>query len=105
VPAGGRALIDTGLAIRVPDNCYGRVAPRSGLAVKYGIDVGAGVIDSDYTGPVKVLLFNHGDADFVVNAGERIAQFIVVKIDARAFDVAEALGDTERGAAGFGSTG
>jgi len=105
VPAGGRALVDTGLAIRVPADCYGRVAPRSGLAVKYGIDVGAGVIDSDYTGPVKVLLFNHGDADFVVNAGDRIAQFILVKIDARAFDVVEALDDTERGAAGFGSTG
>jgi dUTP pyrophosphatase len=105
VPAGGRALVDTGLAIRVPADCYGRVAPRSGLAVKYGIDVGAGVIDSDYTGPVKVLLFNHGDADFVVNAGDRIAQFILVKIDTSTFDVVEALDDTERGAAGFGSTG
>jgi deoxyuridine 5'-triphosphate nucleotidohydrolase len=80
VKTNNRSLISIGLAIKVPEGYYGRIASRSGLAVKYGIDVGAGVIDSDYTGPVKVLLFNHGDEDFVVSEGDRIAQLIIEKI-------------------------
>jgi dUTP pyrophosphatase len=64
VPAKGKACLSTGLRIAVPAGTYGRVAPRSGLAAKHFIDVGAGVIDEDYRGELKVLLFNHGDADF-----------------------------------------
>jgi len=80
VPARGKALVDTDISIAVPADTYGRVAPRSGLASKHSIDVGAGVIDADYRGPVKVLLFNLGDADFKVEVGERIAQLIVERV-------------------------
>jgi dUTP pyrophosphatase len=79
VPKRGQALISTGLAFAIPTGNYGRVAPRSGLAVKNSINVGAGVIDSDYRGEVKVLLFNHGDADFEISEGDRIAQLIIEK--------------------------
>ncbi|KAL8655982.1 MAG: hypothetical protein Q9210_000550 [Variospora velana] len=64
VPARGKALVETDIAIAVPEGTYGRIAPRSGLAVKNFIDTGAGVIDADYRGQVKVLLFNHADTDF-----------------------------------------
>ena len=73
VPARGKALIRTGLAFSIPEGSYGRIAPRSGLAAKNFIDVGAGVIDSDYRGEVRVLLFNHSTEDFKVTEGDRIA--------------------------------
>lgn len=83
----------------------GRIAPRSGLASKHFIDTGAGVIDADYRGPVKVLLFNHGDADFAVDEGDRIAQLVLERVATP--DVVEAaeLDESARGAGGFGSTG
>ncbi|XP_023312159.1 deoxyuridine 5'-triphosphate nucleotidohydrolase-like [Anoplophora glabripennis] len=105
VPARGKLLIDTGLKIQLPDGCYGRIAPRSGLAVKKFIDVGAGVIDQDYTGVIKVVLFNHSDEDFLVKKGDRIAQLICEKIfypELEEVDVLEKK--TERGDGGFGST-
>jgi dUTP pyrophosphatase len=73
VPAKGKALVGTGLAFGIPEGNYGRIAPRSGLAAKNFIDVGAGVIDSDYRGEVKVLLFNFSDVEFKVAEGDRIA--------------------------------
>ena len=73
VPARGKACISTGIAMAIPLGNYGRIAPRSGLAAKNSIDVGAGVIDADYRGEVKVLLFNLSDVDFEVKAGDRIA--------------------------------
>ena len=73
VPARGKSLVGTGLAFGIPEGNYGRIAPRSGLAAKNSIDVGAGVIDSDYRGEVKVLLFNFSDEDFSFNEGDRIA--------------------------------
>ena len=73
----GNTLVGTGIALSIPPGCYGRVAPRSGLAVKHCIQVGAGVIDPDYTGEVKVVLFNHGDKDFEVKKGDRIAQLVL----------------------------
>jgi len=105
VKAKNRSLVSIGLAIKVPEGYYGRIASRSGLAVKYGIDVGAGVIDSDYTGPVKVLLFNHGDEDFVVSEGDRVAQLIIEKIGHLNINVVNELTETIRGSGGFGSTG
>ena len=108
VPARGRMLVDTGLAMEIPEICYARVAPRSGLAVKHGICVGAGVIDSSYRGPIKVLLFNHSDEDFKVNIGDRIAQIIFEYIDpvpnVVQVDYSE-LTTSDRGSGGFGSTG
>jgi deoxyuridine 5'-triphosphate nucleotidohydrolase len=80
VPARGKVLVDTDISIAVPASTYGRVAPRSGLASKHSIDVGAGVIDADYRGPVKVLLFNLSEVDFKVEVGERVAQLIVERV-------------------------
>lgn len=73
VPARGKVLVGTGLAFGIPVGNYGRIAPRSGLAAKNSIDVGAGVIDSDYRGEVKVLLFNLSDTDFAFKAGDRVS--------------------------------
>jgi dUTP pyrophosphatase len=73
VPAQGKCCVTTGIAVRIPPEHYGRIAARSGLAVKKSIHVGAGVINEDSTGEVKVLLFNHGDEDFNILEGDRIA--------------------------------
>ena len=108
VPSRGRCLIKTDIAVAVPKGTYGRVAPRSGLTLKNGMDVGAGVIDEDYRGNVGVILFNHSDTDFVVKTGDRIAQLILEKIELvptqEVFEIRD-LGETERGARGFGRTG
>lgn len=101
----GRAVIPTGLIICVPPRHYGRVAPRSGLAVKDGIDVGAGVIDPDYRGAVGVVLFNHSDIEFYVKKGDRIAQLILEKVSTPDVIEIKDLDQTERGAGGFGSSG
>ncbi|KAL0781502.1 hypothetical protein CaCOL14_002838 [Colletotrichum acutatum] len=105
IPARGKAMVDTDIAISVPAGTYGRVAPRSGLASKNFIDTGAGVIDADYRGQVKVLLFNHADTDFEVAEGDRIAQLIIERIfTPEVVEVVE-LEESVRGAGGFGSTG
>jgi dUTP pyrophosphatase len=102
---GKRALISTGIAVKLPPGVYGRVAPRSGLAVKNGIQVGAGVVDADYRGEVKVLLFNHGDVEFNVHVRDRIAQLICEKYEAPEVTIVTSLDETNRGEGGFGSTG
>ena len=95
----------TGLSISFPAGLYARIAPRSGLALKKFIDIGAGVVDSDYRGEVGVVLFNHGDQDFQVKMGDRIAQLILEKIDTPPVEEVQCLDDTVRGTGGFGSTG
>jgi dUTP pyrophosphatase len=105
VPARGKALIKTNIAIQLPSGTYGRVAPRSGLAWKHSIDVGAGVIDEDYRGDVGVILFNFSDTDFAIAEGDRIAQLILEKYAVADVVEAEELEDSVRGAGGFGSTG
>ncbi|XP_059453619.1 deoxyuridine 5'-triphosphate nucleotidohydrolase isoform X2 [Corylus avellana] len=105
VPARGKALVPTDLSIAIPEGTYARIAPRSGLAWKHSIDVGAGVIDADYRGPVGVILFNHSDVDFEVKAGDRIAQLIIEKIMTPDVMAVEDLDSTVRGEGGFGSTG
>ena len=95
----------TDLSVSVPPGTYGRIAPRSGLALRCGVDVGAGVVDSDYRGPVGVILFNHSDTDFSISAGDRIAQLILEKIEQADVVETDELGSTERGHGGFGSTG
>ena len=106
VPARGKALIPTDLSIAVPCGTYGRIAPRSGLALRHSLDVGAGVVDGDYRGPLAVLLFNHSDTDHAVQVGDRVAQLILEKIAEEAeVEETEELGTTERGQGGFGSTG
>lgn len=105
VPRGTRMIVNTGIAVVIPRDCYGRIAPRSGLAVKHGIQVGAGVVDPDYTGELKVVLFNHGDGDFSISTGDRIAQLILERCETPPVQEVGALHETERGAGGFGSTG
>lgn len=107
IPAQGQGLVATDISIIVPVGTYGRVAPRSGLAVKHGISTGAGVIDADYRGEVKVVLFNHSKKDFEIKSGDRIAQLVLERIVNADISVItkEELDTTERGEGGFGSTG
>jgi dUTP pyrophosphatase len=103
---GNRSLVSTGVAVKLPPGVYGRVAPRSGLSVKNGIQVGAGVIDADYRGEIKVLLFNQTlDNTFEVEPGDRIAQLICERCELPEVIQVEELDDTLRGEGGFGSTG
>lgn len=96
--------VSTGVSIEIPAGHYGRVAPRSGLAVKHGVMVGAGVIDSDYRGEVKVALATlNGVYEF--KKGERVAQLIIERIATPELVHVDSLDDTDRGAGGFGSTG
>jgi len=104
VPAKGQKMVETGVAIGLPEGTYRRLAARSGMASKMGIAVGGGVIDADYTGKVKVILRNHGEANCVFKAGDLIAQLIVEKVaNADAMEVDD-LRVTERGKRGFGSS-
>ena len=105
IPAGGKGLVPTGLSISFPAGLYARIAPRSGLALKKFIDVGAGVVDADYRGEVGVVLFNHGDQEFQVKMGDRIAQLILERIDTPPVEEVSGLRETVRGSSGFGSTG
>jgi deoxyuridine 5'-triphosphate nucleotidohydrolase len=100
-----RVLARTGLAVAVPVGFYGRVAPRSGLAVKNGLDVLAGVIDSDYRGEICCALLNTGDETLRLPQGSRLCQLIIEQIITPSPAWAEELEETARGAAGFGSTG
>lgn len=100
-----KTLVKTDIQIALPSGCYGRVAPRSGLAAKHFIDVGAGVIDEDYRGNLGVVLFNFGKEKFEVKKGDRIAQLICERIFYPEIEEVQVLDDTERGAGGFGSTG
>lgn len=106
LPPGERAIVPTGISIELPtNNMYARVAPRSGLAARMGIDVLAGVIDSDYRGEIGVVLVNHGHVDFEITHGDRIAQLIIERILHPEIVQVGALSETQRGSGGFGSTG
>ncbi len=107
IAVGQRALIPTGLALEIPKGFEAQVRPRSGLALKHGITLvnSPGTIDSDYRGPLGVILINHGDADFTVHHGDRIAQIVFAPVMQVGWDLDHPLSDTERGGGGFGSTG
>lgn len=100
-----RAIARTGLAVAIPHGFYGRVAPRSGLAVKQGLDVLAGVIDSDYRGELCCILYNTSNAYISLEAGSKICQLIIEKIITPNATWVADLDETARGAGGFGSTG
>ncbi len=104
IPIGGQGIIPTGIAIQLPKGTYGRIAPRSGLATKHRINTNAGVIDSDYTGEVQVVLVNQGNQDFTIHRGDKIAQLIVEKISTQEWEQVQELIPTTRGSRGFGST-
>ncbi|MCK5146944.1 dUTP diphosphatase [bacterium] len=100
-------LIPTGIRIAVPDGYEAQVRPRSGLAFKYGIGVmnGPGTIDSDYRGPVGVILFNFGPEPFEIRRGDRIAQMVIARHERAEWVLADSLDESQRGSGGFGSTG
>ena len=112
---GTRECVSTGISIEWtknneydenPKDFYLRIAPRSGLAYKNGIDILAGVIDYDYRGEIKIIIFNSSDKEFVINKGDRIAQAILTRIIRfNEINIVDALSDTQRGVDGFGSTG
>ena len=107
IPSGAIRLAPTGLRMALPPGYEAQVRSRSGLALKHGIWVvnSPGTIDSDYRGPVGVILGNFGDKPFVVNRGDRIAQLVVQKVERARVRTVEVLGGTERGSGGFGSSG
>ncbi len=116
IKPNGRSAVPTGISIEWgkeseedtsnPCDYYLQIAPRSGLALKHGIDVGGGVIDYDYRGEIMVILFNHGNSDFEIKPNERIAQAILTKINRfNSIELVENLTDSTRGNNGFGSTG
>ena len=102
-----RRLIPTGLYIALPKGYEAQVRPRSGLALKHGITVlnTPGTIDADYRGELMVLLINFSAEDFIINAGERIAQMVIARHEQAAFVEVDILDETERGAGGYGHTG
>lgn len=100
-----RALIPIGVALALDPGQCGLIWPRSGLAVKSGITVGAGVIDADYRGEIKVLLINLGDEPYYVQPGDRIAQLLIQPVSRPTITVMDVLPGTARGMDGFGSTG
>lgn len=103
IDVGGSFLFDTGVHVELPVGYVGLVKSRSSC-MKYGM-LTDGVIDCGYTGAIKVKLFNHGDAPFIVDRGERIAQLVILPIITPELEIVESLEDTERGEGGFGSTG
>ena len=105
IEPGQRVIARTGLAVAVPEGYYGRVAPRSGLATKQGLDVLAGVIDADYRGELGCLLHNTGAETIELPEQSKICQLIIEKIITPEAVWAEDLSNTERGSGGFGSTG
>ena len=104
---GSRFPVPTGLAFALPPGFEGQVRPRSGLAFKHGVTClnSPGTVDADYRGEVKVILVNHGEEDFVIRRGERIAQLVIAPVVQAAWVEVESLDETVRGAGGFGSTG
>ena len=105
ISACGHGVVQTDIAVMLPPYSYGRIAPRSGLAVKHFIDIGAGVVDCDYRGGIGVVIFNHNNKPFKVIKGDRIAQFIVEKIYTPKLVEVDELEETERGTRAYGSSG
>lgn len=104
---GERFMTPTGIAIAMPPGWEAQMRPRSGLAAKHGIACvnSPGTIDADYRGELRVILINHGAEDFVINRGDRIGQMVFAPVFQAAFEEADELDETARGAGGFGSTG
>lgn len=104
---GSRALVPTGLRLEIPAGFEAQIRPRSGLALKHGVTLvnAPGTIDSDYRGPVGVILINLGDAVFEVRHGERIAQIVFAPVVQARWEMVGGLSETDRGTGGFGSTG
>lgn len=107
IEAGSTAWINTGISLEIPEGYVGLVCARSGLACKYGLAPAnkVGVIDSDYRGPVVVVLHNHGSEEQIVRHGDRVAQLLIMPVATPSFTLSDTLSATDRGSHGFGSTG
>ena len=105
IPAHGKGSVDTGLALSLPLGTYTWIAPQLGLAYRHFIDMGVGVVDSDFRGKIKVILFHHSVEDLTVQAGDRIAQLILKRINTPPVRKVAVLEDTDHGNDGFGSMG
>lgn len=105
IPAKSQLLIPIGIAMAIPDGWVGQINPRSSVASKRNLRIGARVIDSDYRGEIKVNLHNDTDEDVFIEEGERIAQMVILPHYASDLEVVDTLDETERGEGGFGSTG
>ncbi len=105
IPAEGKGLVPTDLIIAIPNGCYGRLAPRSGVSWLNHLSVGCGCIDQDFRGNVQVVLFNHSKYDFHIKVGDRIAQLILEKIEIPDVEEVQEMNQTLRGQNGFGSSG
>jgi dUTP pyrophosphatase len=107
ITPGQRLLVPTGIRIALPAGTEAQVRPRSGLAIKHGVGVvnAPGTIDADYRGEIRVILINHGDKDFLIERGDRIAQLVIAPVLHASWKEAASLDDTERGEGGFGHTG
>tara|TARA_Y100000590_G_scaffold406612_1_gene496100 strand:+ start:1097 stop:1534 length:438 start_codon:yes stop_codon:yes gene_type:complete len=107
IAPGTSELISTGISIAIPKNFEIQIRPRSGLAAKSNISVlnTPGTIDSDYRGEIKIILYNHGKKEFIVNNNDRVAQMVLIPVSKVDFDEVEKLPNTLRGEGGFGSTG
>ena len=104
IPARGGAVCDTGVHVEIPEGFVGFIKSKSGLNVKRNV-VAEGVIDAGYTGPIVVKLYNHGDEDQLIRAGEKLTQLVILPIALPELELVDTLDETERGAGGFGSTG
>ena len=100
-----RKTVNTGIALQMPEHMAGLIWPRSGLSVKQGIDVLAGVVDSGYRGEIMVCLYNTSDEDVIIHIGDRIAQIIFQEVPRVTMEVQNTLGSSQRGDNGFGSSG
>ena len=107
IPPKKSAIIPTGLSIAIPNDCEVQIRPRSGLAAKSNISVlnTPGTIDSDYRGEIKIILFNHGNQDFIINNKDRVAQMILAPVHKMDLEEVDSLPTSVRGKGGFGSTG
>ncbi len=105
IPSKQRKTVNTGIAIQMPEYMAGLIWPRSGLSVKQGIDVLAGVVDSGYRGEIMVCLYNTSDENVAIHIGDRIAQIIFQEVPRVTMEVHETLGSSQRGDNGFGSSG
>ena len=105
IPPRGKVMINTHVKVQLPKNHYLRIESRSGLAVKFSLEKGAGIIDEDYEGEVGIILYNHSDSPYHIVAGERIAQGVLQKYVQARFVQGQIKRKSKRGAGGFGSTG
>ncbi|EKX31848.1 hypothetical protein GUITHDRAFT_82757 [Guillardia theta CCMP2712] len=105
IPAHSRRMFDTGVYVEFPNQFMLQILSRSGLSLKHGLQVGAGIVDSDYRGSIKVLLYNHSDSAYHIEKHDKIAQMALIHIETPDIEVVNEINDTDRGENGFGSTG